>query len=113
MFVIFSLVLVAFSGSGLGSPPLSKADLLFRGYDCSNPTDLVDVALQDRSCVAPPVKLQSWRNATIQVVQSQKIKSTTGWHCRVVKDTDAFYCGMYNLILLVMIVVKHNLCVHP
>lgn len=76
---------------------LSKAtgdsSLMFVGYDCSRPTEQLDVALRDRPCGNVRVSLRDYRNATIQVIQRTKGFSSRGFRCKVTVDKDAFYCG--------------------
>lgn len=90
--VLLSLGLT-FMGLGRGVTGLSTASSLFTAYDCSRPTDIMDVTNVARRCGKGTVKVQGYRNATIQVVQRQETISAEGWRCRATLNEDAFYCG--------------------
>ena len=68
----------------------------FRGFDCSDPFDIKDVTWFPNPCSAPKVKVESSREAIIQILQRQPFEEAKGYVCRVWRSESAFYCGHYD-----------------
>lgn len=76
---------------------LSADQHLFTAYDCSVPTDRVDVSFTDLVCGGlQDQHVASYRNATVQVIQKVPAIRMMGWKCSATMHKRHHYCGVYD-----------------